>query len=163
SLVAAGTIMAVGLAAIEAPAASPTLDPCTSINPKALDAYSRRISSALKWASADASKNGKTGSYAVAATNSRDLLQKALDRSHRASADLSRSNPSVTTAAEAGQTKEHVRYILEIVPQAAHWSIISEIYHKSSDALKAFEGSVVVLEQGNRLFAEASRCYMDGL
>ena len=162
-LMAAGIVVAVGLAAREAPADSSTLDPCTAITPKALDAYSRRISAALKWASADASTNGKTGSYAVAATNSRDLLQRALDRSKKASADLSKSNPSVTTAAEAGQTKEHVRSILEVVPQAAHWSIISEIYHKSPDARKAFEGSIVVLDQGNRLYAESGRCYMDGL
>ncbi|MEE8487043.1 MAG: hypothetical protein V3S56_02650 [Gemmatimonadota bacterium] len=161
SLVAAGTIMAVGLAAIEAPAASPTLDPCTSINPQVLDAYSRQISAALKWASEDASKNGKTGTYAVAATNSRDLLQRALNRSNKASKDLSKSNPSVTTYAEAGQTSAHVRYILETVPQAAHWSMISKIYHTSPEARRAFEGSVVVLEQGYQLFAEAGRCYMD--
>lgn len=162
-LMAAGIVVAVGLAADSVPAESPTLDPCTAITPKALDAYSRQISAALKWASADAKKNGTSGSYAVAATNSRNLLQRALDRSKRASEDLSKSNPSVTTAAEAGQTKEHVRNILETVPQAAHWAIISEIYHKSPDARKAFEGSIVVLEQGNRLYAESGRCYMDGL
>jgi hypothetical protein len=69
----------------------------------------------------------------------------------------------VTTAAEAGTTKEHVRSILNTVPQAAHWSMISEIYHKSPDARKAFEGSIAVLGQGNLLYAESGRCYMDGL
>ena len=56
-----------------------------------------------------------------------------------------------------------MRNILETVPPAAHWAIISEIYHKSPDARKAFEGSIVVLEQGNHLYAESGRCYMDGL
>lgn len=146
-----------------APAEIPALDSCTSITPRALDAYSKKIGNALKWASADASKNGRTGAYAVAATNSKNLLQRALDRSKKASADLRSADASVTTAAEAGTVKEHVRYILEIVPQAAHWAIISEIYHKSQDARKAFDASIVVLDEGNRLYAESGRCYMDGL
>jgi hypothetical protein len=69
----------------------------------------------------------------------------------------------VTTAAEAGTAKEHLRYVLEILPQAAHWAIISEIYHDSQDARRAFEGSIRVLADGNALFADAGRCYMDGL
>jgi hypothetical protein len=68
-----------------------------------------------------------------------------------------------TTAAEAGKIKEHVRAILEVVPQAAHWSMVSEIYHQSSEARKAFEGSIKVLEQGNHLYAESGRFHMDGL
>ena len=79
------------------------------------------------------------------------------------SRDLSAADPTVTTAAEAGQTKEHVRTIIELLPQAAHWSIISEIYHDSRDARQAFEGSVAAIARGNEIFAEAGRCYMDGL
>lgn len=138
-------------------------DSCSAITPRSLEAYGRTIDAAHRAASADASKNGTSGQYAVAAKNSRDLLKRAQGRANSAVGDLTRSNASVTTAPEAGTVKEHLRYILEIVPQAAHWSMISEIYHDSPEAWKAFEGSVRVLEEGNRLFAEAGRCYMEGL
>ena len=163
TLIAAGAILALGLAVGEAPAESPSLDPCTAITPRTLDSYARSIGEALKWASADAAKNGKSGQHAVAATSSRDLLQHSVDQIKTASAALSQSNPSVTTAAEAHMMKEYVRNTLERIPAAAHWSTVSEIYHKSTDARKAFDASVVALEQGTRLFAEAGRCYMDGL
>ena len=161
--ISAGLIVAALLFTIRVPAGEAALDSCSAISPRSLEAYGRTIAAAHKWASADASKNGTSGAYAVAATNSRDLLKRAQDRTTTAIADLKKSNPSVTTAAEAGTVKEHIRSILEVVPQAAHWSIISEIYHKSSDARKAFEGSIKVLDQGNRLYAESGRCYMDGL
>ena len=161
--VSASLIVAAVLVAVRAPAGEAALDSCAAISPRSLEAYGRTISGAYKWASADASKNGTSGAYAVAATNSRDLLKRARDRTNAAIADLKKSDPSVTTAAEAGTVKEHIRSILEVVPQAAHWSIISEIYHKSSDARKAFEGSIKVLDQGNHLYAESGRCYMDGL
>lgn len=160
----ASTLFLTGMAkATRAPAPDARLEPCATISPRSLESYGRTIAAAHRSASADASKNGTSGAYAVAATNSRDLLKRAVDRNAAAIAALEGSNPAVTTAAEAGTVKEHVRYILEVVPQAAHWSLISEIYHDSPDARKAFEGSVKVLEEGNRLFADAGRCYMDGL
>jgi hypothetical protein len=159
----AGGIMAMGLVVAEAPAESPTLNPCAAVTPRTLDSYARSIEEALKWASADAAKNGRSGQHAAAATNSRDLLQHSLDQIKTASSALSQSSPSVTSPAEAHMMKEYVRNTLERIPAAAHWSTVSEIYHKSTDARKAFDGSVVALEQGTRLFAEAGRCYMDGL
>lgn len=144
----------------EASAEAGRSDPCRAITPKSLDSYTRTIQVALKWASADAAANGSSGQYAVAATNSRMLLQRALDRAGKARSDLGKSNPSTTTPAEAGTVKEHIRNILETVPEAAHWAIISEIYHKSTDAQKAFDASVIVLQQGNTLYAESGRCYM---
>jgi hypothetical protein len=163
---ALATLAAIAVAAMLPPpgvARPGPSNPCATISPRSLESYGRTIAAAHKSASADAAKNGSAGAYAVAATNSRDLLKRAVDRNAAAIAALQSSNPAVTTAAEAGTVKEHVRYILEVVPQAAHWSLISEIYHDSPDARKAFEGSVKVLEEGNRLFAEAGRCYMDGL
>lgn len=136
-----------------------TADACSAISPKSLDAYGRTIAAAHRSAAADAAKNGTSGAYAVAATNARDQLKRAQDRAAKAVADLG-SDPAVTTSAEAGTAKEHLRFILELVPQAAHWAIVSEIYHDSRDAAQAFEGSVRVLAEGNTLFAEAGRCYM---
>ena len=138
-------------------------DPCTSISPRVLDSYAGQIAQAQRSAIADANRNGTSGRYAVAAINSRDLLNRAHDRALAASRDLSGADPTVTTAAEAGQTKEHVRAIIELLPQAAHWATISEIYHDSPDARRAFEGIVAALERGDDIFAEAARCYMDGL
>lgn len=157
------TLFVAALAAGRAAADVPPPDACAAISPHSLSAFGRTVAAAQRWASADASKNGTSGTYAVAATNSRDLLARAADRVASAVSDLESTIPSVTTAAEAGTVKEHLRYVLEIVPQAAHWAIVSEIYHDSPDARKAFEGSVKVLAEGNALFADAGRCYMDGL
>jgi hypothetical protein len=60
-----------------------------------------------------------------------------MDRAAAAAADL-RNDPRVTTTAEAGTINERVRFILELVPQAAHWAIVSEIHHESDDARQAF-------------------------
>lgn len=151
---AALALVPVGLPAGTAP------NSCSAISPQSLKTYGLTIAAAHRAASADAEKNGTSGEYAVAARNSRDQLKQAQDRAAKAAADLG-SDPSVTTPAEAGTVKEHLRYILELIPQAAHWSIISEIYHDSPDARKAFEGSIKVLQEGNRLYAEAGRCYME--
>jgi hypothetical protein len=155
--------LALSFALARSPNGIAALDSCAAISPRNLETYQRTITATHKSATADASRNGTSGQYAVAATNSRDLLERAQGRVTSAISDLRRSDPSVTTAEEAGTVKEHVRYILEVVPQAAHWSMISEIYHDSPEAWKAFEGSIKVLEEGNRIFAEAGRCYMEGL
>jgi hypothetical protein len=159
----AGLLLAAIAVASDTPESIAAVDSCGSISPRSLQAYGRTIDSAHRYASADASKYGTDGAYAVAARNSRDLLKRAQDRNSAAITPLNSSNPAVTTAAEAGTVKEHVRAILEVVPQAAHWSMVSEIYHKSSEARKAFEASIKVLEQGNHLYAESGRCYIDGL
>jgi hypothetical protein len=159
AVVASAVICKSALVTVAA-AADQGADPCLAISPKAVDLYIRTIQNALKWAAADAAANGTSGQYAVAASNSRMLLQRALDRAKLARSDLG-TDPATTTPAEAGTVKEHVRNILETVPEAAHWAIVSEIYHKSADARKAFDGSVAVLEQGNALYAESGRCYMN--
>ncbi len=161
-------VLAVAVLTGEAPADTGEVpaniaDPCKAVTPRSLDAYAKVIDQALRSATADASKNGSTGKDAVAATNSRDLLKRAHDRATKAAADLRKFSPSVTTAAEAGTVKEHLRYALEVLPQAAHWSIISEIYHDSPAARQAFEGSVTAIAKGNQLFGESGRCYMNGL
>jgi hypothetical protein len=162
-LLSTGLLLGIIAVASQAPESIAAVDSCGSISPRSLQAYSRTIGTAHRYASADASKYGTDGVYAVAARNSRDLLKRAQDRADAAVAALNQSNPAVTTAGEAGTVKEHVRAILEVVPQAAHWSMVSEIYHKSSEARKAFEASIKVLDEGNHLYAESGRCYIDGL
>jgi hypothetical protein len=159
-LVVAGAAVALGVTAARSPADSTTPSSCSAISPRRLTDYSQTIAAAHRAADADAARNGSSGQYAVAARNARDQLKQALDRATAAAADL-RTDPAVTTPAEAGTIKEHIRFILQLVPQAAHWAIISEIYHDSNQARQAFEGSVKVLSEGNLLFAEAGRCYME--
>jgi len=137
-----------------------TPEACAAVSPRSMEAYGRTIADAYKAAASDAARNGTSGTYAVAARNARDQLKQAQDWAAKAVADLRSSDPSVTTPAEAGTAKEHLRYILQLVPQAAHWAIVSEIYHDSRDAARAFEGGVKVLAEGNVLFGEAGRCYM---
>ena len=130
--IGAGLFLALMAVATDAPEGIAAVDSCSSISPRSLQAYGRTIASAHRYASADASRYGTDGAYAVAGRNSRDLLKRAQDRADAAVRDLNTSNPAVPTAAEAGTVKEHVRAILEVVPQAAHWSMVSEIDHESS-------------------------------
>lgn len=135
---------------------------CRAVSSRAMDALATTLRSAYVAASADASQNGSTGQYAVAATNSRDLIKRALDRAARMISDHNSSDPRTTTYAEAGTVKEHTRAIIEVLPQAAHWAVISNIYHNSSDARKAFDLASNALDQGRELFVDACNCYMDG-
>ena len=146
---------------------SPDLDAetavnCRAVSTRAMNSLQSSLRSAYSAAQADAATNGSTGKYAVAATNSRDLIKRALDRSVRMIADHNKLDPRTTTYAEAGTAKEHTRAIIEVLPQAAHWAAISNIYHKSTDARRAFDLAATALEQGRQLFVDASRCYMDG-
>ncbi len=135
---------------------------CRAVSTRALDGLRTTLRSAHSAASADASKNGSTGQYAVAATNSRDLIKRALDRSDRMMADHNASDPRTTTYAEGGTVKEHTRAIIEVLPEAAHWAIVSNIYHNSTDARRAFDLAATALDQGREIFIDASNCYMDG-
>lgn len=135
---------------------------CRAVSTRTMTALQSSLRNAYSAAQADAAKNGSTGQYAVAATNSRDLIKRALDRSVRMLADHNKIDPRTTTYAEAGTMKEHSRAIIEVLPQAAHWAAISNIYHKSPDARRAFDLAANALDQGRQLFVDASHCYMDG-
>ena len=152
---------------LDGPPPSPDLDVeaavnCRAVSTRAMSALQSSLRSAYSAAQADAAKNGSTGQYAVAATNSRDLIKRALDRAGRMLADHNKIDPRTTTYAEAGTMKEHARAIIEVLPQAAHWATISNIYHKSADARRAFDLAVAALDQGRQLFVDAGHCYMDG-
>lgn len=140
-------------------AAAP-LSACQSVTPQSVNAYAAAIDQALRHANADARANGENGSYAVAARNSRDLLDRAKKRVEDGAAKLRSSDPRVTTYAEGGMIKEHVRGSLDLMTQAGHWALISAAYHKSTDARNAFEGTVTALAAGHRLFAESGRCFL---
>lgn len=135
---------------------------CDSVTPAALNAYAGTIERALKSAQKDARANGTDGSYAVAATNARDLLKRAQARIEDGADKLRATDPRVTTYAEGGMIKEHVRNSLDWMSEAGHWALISAIYHESTDARDAFEGTIEALADGQTLFAESGRCYMSG-
>lgn len=135
---------------------------CRAVSTRTMQRLQGTLRDAHSAAGTDAARNGSNGAYAVAATNSRDLIKRALDRSARMISDHNSSDPNTTTAAEAGTAKEHTRAIIEVLPQAAHWAAISNIYHKSPDARRAFDGAAAALQQGQALFVDASNCYMDG-
>ena len=139
-----------------------TASSCEAITPESMASYARVIERALKSAQKDVRANGTSGAYAVAATNSRDLLNRAMDRVNDGAEKLRSADPRTTTYAEGGMIKEHIRSTLEWMPQAGHWALVSAIYHKSTDARDAFEGTISALEEGNRLYAESGRCYLTG-
>ncbi|MDX1395129.1 MAG: hypothetical protein R3195_12095 [Gemmatimonadota bacterium] len=134
---------------------------CRALTGRAMDGIRSSLRSGYTAAQADARKNGSNGAYAVAATNSQNLIKRALDRAETMFSQHGSSRS--VSAAEAGTIKEHARAIIEVLPEAAHWATISEIYHDSPDALAAYEGAVAGLAQGQALFADAGRCYMAGL
>lgn len=135
-------------------------NPCTDVTAQSVQRLQRSIQRALRTAEADTRANGQTGSYAVAATNSRDLLARSDKRIGEAITLLKTSSPGSTTYAEGGQVKEYVRNTFEWLSQAGHWALISAAYHRSPDARETFEGSVVALGEAQRVFGESGRCFM---
>jgi len=133
---------------------------CQSVTPQSVSAYAATIDRALRYANADARANGENGSYAVAARNSRDLLDRAKKRVEDGAAKLRGADPRVTTYAEGGMIKEHIRGSLDLMTQAGHWALVSAAYHRSTDARDAFEGTVTALAEGHGLFAQSGRCFL---
>lgn len=133
---------------------------CDAITPAIIDAYANQINGVVQLAERDVATNGSNGEYAVAATYSRNYAQNALGFAQDAARFLRSATPAVTNYAEASTVKDSLRSVLETMPRAAHWAIVSAVYHDSDDARQAFEGSMDVIHRGHELFAEASRCYM---
>jgi len=136
------------------------LDACSAITPRTVDAWAATIGRALRSATSDARANGQNGAYAVAARNSRDLLDRAKQRVDDGAAKLRASDPRVTTYSEGGTIKEHVRTSMDLLTQAGHWALVSAAYHKSTDARDAFEGTMTALGEGQRLYLESGRCFL---
>lgn len=137
---------------------------CTSLNASSIGGYRNLIGKALEAARQDAIANGTDGAYKVAATNSRDILQRAYDRAGQMvdfNQNQGNRNPNVTTYAEAGTIKVYLQSILNTLPDAAHWATISAIYHKSQQASDAFDRTIVAMNRGSQLMGYAGRCYVD--
>lgn len=162
--IAAGLTVTVVLLAThgEHPAAlaATPVSACQSVTPRSVSADAASIDRALRYANADARANGENGSYAVAARNSRDLLDRAKKRVEDGAAKLRGSDPRVTTYAEGGMIKEHVRGSVDLMTQAGQWALISAAYHGSTDARDAFKATVTALAEGHGLFAESGRCFL---
>ena len=135
---------------------------CATVTPQSLQTFERSIERALRSAESDARANGASGAYAVAATNSRDLLVRSRNRIQDAVTFLQSSSPGSTTYAEAGQVKEYVRSTFEWLSQAGHWALVSAAYHRSTDARNTFEGSLGALGEAQRVYGDSGRCYISG-
>ena len=135
---------------------------CRAVSTRSITNLQRALMTAYDAADSDARQNGTNGAYAVAATNSRMLIKRAVDQADQMLADHRKADPSTTTPAEGGTVKEHTRAIIEVLPEAAHWAIVSNIYHGSNAAREAFNGAAESLDQGLKLFVDASNCYMSG-
>ncbi len=155
-------------APVDAPAVPPVSEaspanPCESLNASSLGGYRNLIGKALSAARTDANQNGSDGAYAVAATNARNLLQRAYDKATEM-VEWNRSNgnrnPNLTTYAEGDHFKGMLRAILDPLPVAAHWASISAVYHRSEHAREAFDGTIESIRRGNELMGEAGRCFM---
>ncbi len=135
---------------------------CTQLTASSIDGYRNLIGKALASARADAQANGTSGAYAVAATNSRDLLQRSYDRATQMvdfNNNSGNRNPNVTTYVEAGNFKAYLLTILGWLPTAAHWSTISAAYHKSQLAVDAFNGTIAAMERGSQLMGASGQCF----
>ena len=163
--------MATSLAALASVGAAPLNDAvptaddaaCTPVTTKALADLGRTLGRALAPAAADARKNGTSGSYAVAARNTRDLIQRAKNRVEEAEEWLEKApDPRVTSYAEGGQIKEYLRPTFEWLSQAGHWATISATYHRSTDAQQAFDRTTQALVATTQRYREAGQCFMSG-
>lgn len=139
-----------------------TADACATVTPRSLQTFQRSIERALRSAESDARANGATGAYSVAATNSRDLLVQSRNRIQEALSFLQSSSPGSTTFAEGYQVKEYARSTFEWLSRAGHWAVISAVYHNSTDARDAFEGTLGALGEAQRVYGDSSRCYISG-
>lgn len=135
---------------------------CRAVSTRAMQSLLSTLQNAYSAAQADARQNGTNGEYAVAANYSRNQIKTALDRAAAMLANHNSADPRTTTYAEGGTVKEYTRSILEGLPQAAHWATVSNIYHDSDDARRAFDGAASALDQTRTLWLNASNCYMDG-
>ena len=134
---------------------------CRAVTTRDMERLRADLRTAHDAADADHRANGSSGAYAIAATNSRDLIQRAIDQADAMIAKHRGSDPRTVTPAEGGTFKEHTRAIIEVLPEAAHWAMVSEIYHDSQPARAAFEGAVAALARGQEIFVNAGRCYME--
>jgi len=109
-------------------------DACQSLNASSLEGYRSLLGTALAAARADAQVNGTTGRYAVAATNTRDALQRAYDRAtemvnfNRNQGDR---NPNSTTYVEAGNFTGSPPYIRNGDKLANTMSLARPIYRST--------------------------------
>jgi hypothetical protein len=152
AMVASSRVMARGAAA----------DPCASLNAGSINGYRDLIQQALSAASSDARANGTRGTYAVAATNSRDLLQRAFDRAQQMvtfNNTQVNKDPNSTTYVEAGNIKAYLQTILKWLPDAAHWATISAAYHRSQYAITAFKLTIEAMTKGSDLMGAAGLCF----
>jgi hypothetical protein len=156
-----GALPVVLLLGTGSPASRP-VDACQSLNGSSLGGYRNLIGKALAAARADAQANGIQGRYAVAATNTRDLLHRSYDRATEM-VDFRRNqgdrNPNTTNYVEGGNYKAYLHTIPKLLPDAAHWATISASYHRSQQAMEAFNVTLDALEQGGRLIGEAGLCF----
>jgi hypothetical protein len=145
-----------------ATAASP--QSCAALTPAAIDDIITTLHTSLAHAEADATANGTTGAYAVAAVYNRDGVKAAHEQFVTLQTWLNEQGlaaPYVSNTSAAYSVHGTVREAVSQLHHARHWATISVVYHGSADAHASMEVTSTALERIDTLGANAARCYIE--
>ena len=138
-------------------------DPCAFLTLEVLQQVIDKAVESLAKAESDVNANGTTGTYAIAAVANRDsLTQVHQDLLFLQSwlRNFGLDTPFVTNASAAFSIHSHVREAVYLLHHARHWTTISVVYHKSSDAFDSYSLTSEALGLAEALSEQAGRCYM---
>jgi hypothetical protein len=143
--------------------ASAQPEPCNALTQPAIQEVIAAIGRSRAQAQLDASANGITGNYAVAATYNLAYLQDAERQFQELDVWLDSNNlytPFVNNASAAYNVHGTVREVSNLLHHARHWASISTAYHLSSSARSSitFTGEALTLMEP--LGASAVACYV---
>ena len=138
-------------------------DACNALTQSAIQAVLAKIGESRAEAQLDASANGVTGTYAVAATYNLAYLQDAETRFQDLDAWLVSEGlytPFVDNASAAYSVHGTVREVSNLLHYARHWASISASYHRSSFAKNSIDRTSQALTLMDRVGVSAVACYI---
>ena len=136
---------------------------CSALTQPAIQAVISKIGQSRAEAQLDASANGITGAYAVAATYNLAYLQDAEKRFQDLDAwlvSIGLYTPFVDNASASYSVHGTVRDVSNLLHHARHWASISAVYHTSSSAKNSIDRTSEALTLMDSLGASAVACYV---
>ena len=138
-------------------------EPCNVLTQPAVQEVIAAIGRSRAQAELDASANGISGRYAVAATYNLAYLQDAEKQFQDLDAWLVSNDlytPFVNNASAAYQIHGTVREVSNLLHYARHWASVSTAYHLSSSARSSISFTGEALTLMDPLGASAVACYV---
>ncbi len=146
--------------------ASKSYDQFDCFSPSELDMLENHITESLRFAERDKTQFGVTGAYASAPNDNVRMLKEILGEVHNIINHLKKpsnggdKNPNKIIFSEASWVYDSMNKISKKMGSAAHWARISTVYHKSADAQKSFQITMIAFQQVVKIMDMAGNCYM---